>query len=151
MTFDFPLVEDAAERARVEAAIEACVRSFYAKGAADPLLGPVFDKIPELEKHLGVVVNFWSKSLLHTERYDGHPFSAHINLPIEPEHFARWLQLFSETAKETLPETQAAQAIAKASHMTQCFQAGLFPFTDAAGRPSRLPAQEAPREAVGAH
>ena len=151
MTFDFPPVEDAAERARIEAAIDVCVRSFYAKGAADPLLGPVFNSIPELEKHLGVVVNFWSKSLLHTQRYEGHPFAAHINLPVEPEHFARWLQLFTESAKETLPDTQAAQAIAKASHMTQCFQAGLFPFKDAAGRPSRAPAEETPRETVAAH
>jgi hemoglobin len=140
MTFDFPQIADSAERAKIESAIVACVRSFYAKGVADPLLGPVFaNAIPDLERHLTIIENFWSKSLLHTERYDGHPFTAHLNLPVEPEHFARWLELFAETARETLPKTQAEQAIAKASHMTQCFQAGLFPFKDAEGKPSREP------------
>lgn len=139
MTFDFPKIEDAEARARIETAISNCMRAFYAKGLADPLLGPVFSAIPDLEGHLKIIENFWSKSLLHTERYEGHPFSAHINLPIAPEHFGRWLKLFSETARETLPETQAEQAIAKASHMTQCFQSGLFPFVGADGRPSREP------------
>ena len=30
-------------------------------------------------------------------------------------------------------------AIARAEHMTQCFQSGLFPFKDSEGRPSRTP------------
>lgn len=127
-------------QSELEASIGDCVRRFYDKGAKDNLLGPVFAHIPELDKHIGIVADFWSKSLLGTERYQGHPFSAHINLPVEPEHFARWLELFMETAKETLPAPQADAAIAKASHMTQCFQAGLFPFTGADGKPSRLPA-----------
>jgi hemoglobin len=89
---------------------------------------------------MAIVAKFWSRALLNTERYQGQPFAAHINLPIEPEHFTRWLELFSETAAEALPETQAEQAIARAAHMTQCFQAGLFPFTGADGKPSRVPA-----------
>jgi len=140
MTFNFPPVEDAAERATIETAISACVKSFYAKGVADPLLGPVFSNaIPDLEGHMTTVANFWSKSLLGTERYDGQPFAPHVNLPIEPEHFKRWLDLFIETAKEELPQTQAEQVVAKASHMAECFQAGLFLFKDANGRPTRLP------------
>lgn len=124
-----------------EAAISACVRRFYEKGADDPLLGPVFAKtIPQLEPHLEIVSNFWSHALLGTTRYQGTPFAAHVNLPIEPEHFARWLALFVETAKETMPEPLAGQAIARAQHMTQCFQSGLFPFTGKDGKPSRVPA-----------
>lgn len=141
MQFEFPEVQDQAERAAIEAAISECVRVFYAKGTADPLLGPVFaNAIPELGPHLKIIENFWSKSLLGTDRYQGHPFPVHMNLPIEPQHFERWLQLFVETARETLPKTQAEQAVAKASHMTQCFQSGLFPFTGADGKPSRIPA-----------
>lgn len=136
-----PPIQDASERATLEIAIDDCVRRFYAKGAQDALLGPIFTAIGGLDEHMGIVANFWSRTLLGTERYQGQPFAAHINLPIEPEHFARWLQLFSETASETLPKTQAEQAIAKAAHMTQCFQAGLFPFTGADGKPSRVPAQ----------
>jgi hemoglobin len=139
MQFEFPEVHDRGERDAIESAISRCVRAFYAKGASDPLIGPVFAKIPDLEHHLGIIENFWSKSLLRTQRYEGLPFAVHTKLPIEPQHFARWLELFTETAREHLPSTQAEQAIAKASHMTQCFQSGLFPFTDAEGKPSRVP------------
>ena len=59
-------------------------------------------------------------------------------MPIEPEHFQRWLELFIESAQETLPQPQAGQAIAKASHMAQCFEAGMFPFTGANGKPSGI-------------
>lgn len=138
---DIAPIGDAAERAKLEVAIDDCVRRFYAKGAKDQLLGPIFMAIDGLDEHMEIVANFWSKTLLGTERYQGHPFAAHINLPIEPKHFARWLELFSESANETLPKKQAEQAIAKAAHMTQCFQAGLFPFVGADGKPSRVPAQ----------
>ncbi|HEY8125777.1 MAG TPA: group III truncated hemoglobin [Methylocystis sp.] len=136
-----PPIEDAAEREKLEAAIGNCVRRFYAKSADDPLLGPIFTAIDGLDQHMGIVTNFWSRSLLGTERYQGQPFAAHIHPPIEPAHFARWLELFSESANETLPKTQAEQAIVKAAHMTQCFQSGLFPFLGADGKPSRVPAQ----------
>jgi hemoglobin len=142
MTFDFPRIDDAAERERIEASIAACVRAFYKRGLADPLLGPVLaGAIHDLETHVTTVANFWSKSLLHTERYEGHPFAVHTHLPVEPEHFARWLELFKQAAVENLPETQAEQALAKAAHMAQCFQAGMFPFKGADGRPSRTPAE----------
>ncbi len=145
MTFDFPKIDDAAERERIEAAIETCVRAFYKRGLADPVLGPVMaGSIHDLDSHVSTVTNFWSKSLLHTERYDGHPYTAHTHLPVQPEHFARWLELFTEAAIENLPKTQAEQALAKATHMAQCFQAGLFPFTGADGRPSRAPTQAPP-------
>ena len=135
MTFDFPRIDDAAERERIETSIISCVRAFYERGLADPLLGPVLSgAIPDLERHVTTVANFWSKSLLHTERYEGHPFTAHTHLPVEPEHFTRWLELFKEAALENLPKTQAEQALAKATHMAQCFQAGMFPFEGAVAR-----------------
>jgi hemoglobin len=128
-----------ADRATIEAAIATCVRSFYDKGLSDPLLGPIFGAIPELDQHLDIIASFWSKSLLGTDRYQGHPFAVHINLPVEPEHFARWLDLFTQSVREYLPAAEAEQAVAKATHMSQCFQGGLFPFTGADGKPSRLP------------
>lgn len=123
-----------------ETAISTCVRRFYEKGSADSLLGPIFrEAIPELESHLEVVVDFWSHALLGTTRYQGTPFGVHVNLPIEPEHFARWLTLFTESAIETMPEGLASVAIGRAEHMSRCFQSGLFPFEDSEGRPARLP------------
>jgi len=56
-------------------------------------------------------------------------------LRIEPEHFQRWLELFIESTRETLPKPQAEQAAAQASHMAQCFS-GIFP-SRSDGKPSR--------------
>jgi len=138
---DAAVKEADVDREGAEAAIRACVNRFYEKGGADPLLGPIFAKtIAEMEPHLEIVSNFWSHALLGTTRYQGTPFGVHVNLPIEFEHFGRWLSLFKEAARETMPEALASVAIARADHMTQCFQSGLFPFKDAEGRPSRVPA-----------
>ncbi len=56
---EFPPIEDAADRAKLEVAIEDCVRRFYAKGAEDPLLGPIFLAIDGLDEHMKIVANFW--------------------------------------------------------------------------------------------
>lgn len=123
----------------LEAAIDRLVRRFYAKGDRDALLGPVFRAIPEFDDHIGVIVDFWSRQLLGTDRYQGRPFPPHWKLSIEPEHFDRWMALFSETAREELPADLAEQAITKAGHMSTAFQAGLFPLRGHDGRPMRLP------------
>jgi hemoglobin len=124
-----------------EAAIMTCVRSFYGHAQKDPVLGPVFAaKVHDWEVHYQVVSNFWSHFLLHTDRYGGHPYPVHERLPIEPEHFDRWLALFSAATKEHLPPDLAERALAKAHQMAESFKMGIFPFKDAQGRPSRRPA-----------
>lgn len=130
----------------LEAAIDRLVRRFYAKGFADALLGPVFHTIPELEAHLDVIVDFWSRQLLGTERYQGRPFPPHWKLAIEPEHFDRWMDLFSQTAREELPADLADLAITKAGHMSTAFQAGMFPLRGPDGRPMRLPPHDHPHD-----
>ena len=100
----------------------------------------VREAIPDLPDHLAVIRDFWSNALLGTGRYHGAAYQAHARLPIEVEHFDRWLSLFSEAARETLPSSYADRAIAKAKHMTQSFRVGMFPFTLPDGRPSRTPA-----------
>lgn len=128
-----------AEIAAAEQAIVNCVRQFYAKGMDDTLLGPVFKSIRGLEHHLERIQDFWSHSLLGTTRYSGPAFAPHMKLEVEPEHFTRWMELFEETAHETLSAPLAATAIEKARHMSVCFQTGMFIFTDEHGRPQRLP------------
>jgi hemoglobin len=139
MQLDAPDISDEAQKAAIEIAISDCVQRFYAKGLADPLLGPIFSAIPDLPAHLEIIKNFWSHSLLGTERYQGHPYPVHTSLRIEPEHFQRWIELFVESAREKLPKPQAEQAVAQASHMAQCFQAGILPFIGPDGKPSRHP------------
>lgn len=120
--------------------IAALVVTFYTNARADSILAPVFAKtVNDWDSHLVLVQDFWSHVLLGTSRYKGHPFPVHMHLPIEPEHFDRWLELFLVAADATLPEKAAARAKARAQHMAESFRVGLFPFVDADGRPSRLP------------
>ena len=123
----------------LEAAIERLVRRFYEKGDADDLIGPIFRAIPALEDHLVVIIDFWSRQLIGTDRYTGRPFPPHWKLELTPEHFDRWMALFGETAREELPAGLADKAIEKAGHMSTAFQAAMFPLRGPAGRPMRLP------------
>ena len=129
------------DAASLERDIDRCVRLFYAKAQEDELLSPVVRRIHDWEHHFSRIADFWSRVLLGTARYDGHPYGVHHHMPLEPEHFTRWVSLFEETARETLPAPQAQLAIERARHMSACFQAGIFPFKDREGRPSRLPYQ----------
>lgn len=81
--------------------IDLLVRTFYARARQDSLLGPVFNaRITDWEPHLKTIADFWSGIMLKTGRYQGNPMRLHFDLPIGDEHFARWIQLFTETAEE---------------------------------------------------
>lgn len=115
-------------QAEIERSIALCVQRFYDKAHDDPLLAPVMaEGVSDWDAHLAAMRDFWSRLLLGTERYTGKAFAPHPRLPLTPEHFTRWLTLFTETARETLPEPEAALAVDKANHMSACFQAKLFP------------------------
>jgi hemoglobin len=116
------------KKAEIERAIALCVERFYEKAHEDPLLGPVMAAgVSDWERHLAAVRDFWSRALLGAERYKGKAFPPHEGLELKREHFARWLAVFAEAARETLPEAHAAAAVEKAAHMSECFQGKLFP------------------------
>ncbi|WKW50185.1 group III truncated hemoglobin [Rhodomicrobium lacus] len=127
--------------ADAERAIETCVRRFYEKARADAMLAHLFVGVADWEWHFQRIGDFWSKVLLGTTRYSGFPYPVHTHMPVEPEHFIRWVALFEETARETLPPELAEAAIQRANHMSRSFQAGIFPFVDETGQPSRTPVQ----------
>jgi hemoglobin len=105
------------------------VRVFYASARAHPALGPLFNAaVTDWDGHLQVIRDFWSHVLLGTQRYQRHPYPAHMGLPIHREHFDQWLGLFREAARETLPPAAAQQALARAELITRSLRAGLFPF-----------------------
>jgi hemoglobin len=105
------------------------VESFYGRARADALLGPVFESaVADWGEHHRIVEDFWSRTLLGTNRYRGHPYAVHTHLSLRPEHFERWLALFRETALEVLPPDAAERAIARVGHMAESFKAGLFTF-----------------------
>jgi len=121
-------------------AIETAVHQFYARARQDPLLGDIFNStVIDWDVHLRVITNFWSDVLLKTKRYSGHPFVAHVHLPIEPHHIEHWLSLFTEIVHDTLPPQYAEIALARARMMGESFRVGIFPFIDKEGKPSRHP------------
>jgi len=94
------------------------VHGFYDRVRHDPLIGPVFAKrISDWGPHLDRMVEFWSSVALMTGRYHGAPMPKHLPLPVEAEHFDRWLDLFRQTAQEVCPPTGAAWVIERAERI----------------------------------
>jgi hemoglobin len=129
-----------------EAQIEWMVRLFYERGLADPVLAPIFRAhIHEWETHIRIVTDFWSGVILGTKRYAGNAFGPHAKLDFAPEAFDHWLRCLESAARDSLSPEHADRAIAVARHMAQSFKVGIFPFTDAQGRPARKPPGSASR------
>ena len=121
-----------------EEQIARLVRLFYERARADERLGPLFAQVVgDWEEHFRIVQDFWSHILLGSGRYKGTPFPPHMRLPIELDHFDRWLALFRQAAAEVLSPETAALAVSRAEHMTKSFRMGLFPWIGADGQPSR--------------
>jgi hemoglobin len=110
-----------------EPEISTLVDTFYAKVRLDPDIGPIFNAIiDDWPYHLDLLKDFWSTVLLTTGRYKGDPMMKHLQLPLDPQHFERWLALFAETAHEVLSPAHAATIIAKSNRIAQNFQAGVL-------------------------
>lgn len=115
-----------AEGKITEEEISNLVDRFYAKVRRDPEIGPIFnEKVEDWPVHLALLKNFWSTVILTTGRYKGDPMMTHLQLPLEPSHFNRWLELFAETAKEVMAPEHAAILIAKSERIAGNFKAGI--------------------------
>lgn len=109
-----------------EAMIERVVRGFYAKVRRDPLLGPVFDaRIEDWEPHLQRMCEFWSSVALMSGRYHGQPMPKHLPLPVDGQHFDRWLELFVATARELCPPKAAEHFIERARRIAESLELGI--------------------------
>lgn len=100
------------------------VDSFYGKIREDNLLKEIFnsniqDRWPQ---HLEKMYTFWQTVLLSEHTYYGSPFPPHAKMPIDKEHFDRWLQLWFETIDENFTGEIADEAKWRASKMAEMFQ-----------------------------
>ena len=98
--------------------------SFYGKIREDKLLKEIFnsniqDRWPQ---HLEKMYTFWQTVLLSDHTYYGSPFPPHAKMPIDKEHFDRWLQLWFETIDENFTGEIADEAKWRASKMAEMFQ-----------------------------
>ena len=111
-----------------DAMIDRLVRAFYARARADDMLGPVFaSRIAddEWEPHIERINAFWSSVALMTGVYHGRPMQLHVGLPVDAEHFDRWLALWEQTAREICPPAAADHFIEKARTIAQSLELGI--------------------------
>ena len=109
-----------------EAMIDRLVRRFYGKIRSDTVLGPIFAaRIADWEPHLRRMVAFWSAVALMSGRYHGQPMEKHLPLPVDAQHFDRWLALFEATAAEACPPAAAAHFTERARRIAQSLELGI--------------------------
>jgi hemoglobin len=109
-----------------ELLIERLVRGFYAKVRSDAVLGPVFEaRIHDWEPHLERMFAFWSSVALMSGRYHGTPMAKHMPLPVDADHFDRWLALFEETAREVCPPEAATHFVELARRIAASLELGI--------------------------
>jgi hemoglobin len=110
-----------------ESMIHTLVHAFYAKVRVDPALGPIFNRIiKDWDPHLARMCDFWSSVTLMSGRFKGAPMAAHVRIEgLRPTHFARWLHLFRQTAREVCPPAAAELFIARSEMIAESLQLGI--------------------------
>lgn len=103
--------------------VKVVVDCFYNKVRQDELLKDVFndviqDRWPE---HLEKMYRFWQTVLLDEHTYYGSPFVPHAKLPVNIEHFNRWLELFDETVDENFVGEKADRMKWQGRRMAEMF------------------------------
>ena len=103
--------------------IQLFVDEFYGKVRRDELIGPVFLKVipDDWQPHLNKMYAFWNAVLFGVSGFKGNPFAKHAPLPIEQEHFDRWLVLFYETIDNHFEGAVAEDTKKRAGIMAEMF------------------------------
>ncbi len=120
------------------------VRRFYQDVAQDDLLGPIFNDVAAVDwaEHLPKLTRFWCRALLGIDGYQGNPFRAHAEVharsPFTAAHFARWLQLFTDTVELGWTGPTATQALALATNVAHVHATHLIGRGDPALRSGTL-------------
>ena len=73
--------------------------------------------------HLAKMCDFWSATLLRTDRYEGRPLSPHLAIPeLGETHFRRWLVLFRATVERLCPPEVADLFLDRALRIAHSFR-----------------------------
>ena len=111
--------------------IRLLVDAFYRRIRADDRLGPIFaahvgEEDAQWEPHLAKIEAFWSNVVLREHRYRGNPLAVHQGVrEIRDEDFARWLDLFADTARRVLSPAKAEVFETYARRIGRSLQMGL--------------------------
>lgn len=117
--------------------IRQMVDTFYTKVQSDAFIGPIFnEKINERwPEHLEKMYGFWQTVLLDVRAYSGSPFPPHATLPINKEHFNRWLEIFKLNIDEQFIGPIAEEAKWRAEKMAEMFNYKIEYFRNANQKP----------------
>ncbi|MGR3571497.1 group III truncated hemoglobin [Brevirhabdus sp.] len=117
-----------------DAVLRRLVNGFYDRVRRDAMLGPIFaERISDWAPHLDRMVDFWSSVALMSGRYHGSPMLAHLGLPVEQAHFDRWLELFSQTAREICTPEGAEHVITRARRIAASIHGNILDKRDGYG------------------
>lgn len=94
--------------------IHQLVSTFYDKVLQDEQLAPFFQKL-DFSAHLPQMERFWRFALLSEEGYTTNVTEKHLKMPLQKQHFDRWLALFNETMDELFEGELAQQAKQRAA------------------------------------
>lgn len=114
--------------------IKLLVNSFYSTVQKDEFIGPIFnEKIGDhWPEHLEKMYRFWQTILLEVHSYSGSPFPPHKHLPVDKEHFDRWMSIFITTVDSLFTGAIADEAKLRAKNMAEMFNYKINYFRDAA-------------------
>lgn len=103
--------------------IQIMVDSFYEKIREDALIGVIFNQIisDRWPVHLEKMYRFWQTILLEDHTYFGSPFLPHAHLPVEKQHFDRWVSLFNANMDALFSGPKADEAKWRAAKMAEMF------------------------------
>lgn len=113
---------------RNRADIEAILIDFYGRAFEDPLLGPIFVDVAQLDlaAHLPVIADFWESVIFRTGAYRGGAFEVHRALndkvPLGEREFDRWVELWTSTVSDHHSGELASAAILSGQRFANAFQ-----------------------------
>jgi hemoglobin len=107
--------------------IKFMVDSFYEKVNHDNLLSPVFNDFAQVdwEVHLPKMYSFWESILFSTATYQGSPFQKHLPLPIQNQHFDRWISIFVSNVDQHFTGKVTEEAKHRANTIAHIFKTKL--------------------------
>ncbi|MGD9562087.1 MAG: group III truncated hemoglobin [Pyrinomonadaceae bacterium] len=97
--------------------LDRLLEEFYKVAMKDEEIGHHFDDL-DLETHLPVIGDFWEKVLFGRPVYFNNPLAAHLKLdqkfPLMPEHFIRWVAIFTQIVDQLFDGEMADAAKGRA-------------------------------------
>jgi hemoglobin len=112
--------------------VEQLVNLFYDIVKQDPVIGFIFNDVAKVnwDKHLPVMYDFWENIIFLTGKYSGNPMSVHLHLneqvPLNTDHFKRWLELFTQTIDELFEGKKATLTKEKAISIATIMEAKII-------------------------